>query len=76
MKLFLSQAEKCDYYNTVYAKKELRESLISRLYISRSTEAIFVSHQTLNGGLFSFLARTQDMDKFSSFAEDVTLARF
>lgn len=24
----------------------------------------------------SFLAHTQDMDKFSSFAEDVTLARF
>lgn len=45
--------------------------------LSRSTEARHVIHSRIpNEELFSFCARTQDMDKFSSFAEDVTLARF
>lgn len=45
-------------------------------YFSRFAKVTFQSYEILNKELLSFPARTQDMDKFSSFAEDVTLARF
>jgi hypothetical protein len=54
-----------------------RKLVFMSLFPSRSTEATFNSVcRILNGEPFSFLACAQDMDKFSSFAEDVTLARF
>jgi len=54
-----------------------RKLVFMSQFPSRSTEATFNSLcRMLNGELFSFLACAQDMDKFSSFAEDVTLARF